>query len=126
MLADGKHQAPNADVAWPEPLRPRPHAPTPAWLVTTDDQCAWALEQAQLRTEWVKVQAGEGQPRPRGLPHGTTLLSATAVPHDPHMGLHTLGDQPGDAGHLVVHQRGSPAWLSEHITALWSSASTIA
>ena len=53
VLADGEHQAPNADVAWPEPLRPRPHAAPPVWLVTTDDQCARATEQAQLRTEWV-------------------------------------------------------------------------
>ena len=68
VLADGEHQAPNADVAWPEPLPPRPHALTPVWLVTTDDQCARATEQARLRTEWVIVQAGEGQPRPVGYP----------------------------------------------------------
>ena len=50
VLAEGEHQEPNADVAWPEPLCPRPHAPTPVWLVTTDDQCTRAAEQAQLRT----------------------------------------------------------------------------
>ena len=60
VLADGEHQEPNADVAWPEPLRPRPHAPTPGWLVTTNDQCAQATEQAQLRAKWVIVQVGEG------------------------------------------------------------------
>ena len=47
VLADGEHQEPNADVAWPKPLCPRPHAPTPVWLATTDDQCARATEQAQ-------------------------------------------------------------------------------
>ena len=96
------------------------------WLVTTDDQCARATEQAQLRAEWVIVQVREGQPRPRGLPCGTTLLVATEVPHDPHMAVHTLEDQPGGTGHLVVHQRGRPAWLREHVTALRSWASTIA
>ena len=29
VLAESEHQEPNADVAWPEPLRPRPHAPMP-------------------------------------------------------------------------------------------------
>ena len=125
VLADGEHQAPNADVAWPKPLRPRPHAPTPVWLVTTDDQCTRATEQAQLRTEWLIVQVGEGQPGHRGLPRGTTLLVATEVPHDPHMAVHTLEDQPGDMGHLVVHQRRGPAWLREHVGALRSWASTI-
>ena len=37
-----------------------------------------------------------------------------------------LEDRPGDTGHLVVHQRGGPAWLKEHVTALRSWASTIA
>ena len=119
--ADVEHQAPNADVAWPEPLRPRPHARTPVWLVTTDDQCGQVAEQAQLRTEWVIVQVGEGQPRPRGLPRRRTLLMAKEVPHDQH-----VEDQPGDKGHLVVHQRGGPAWLRDHITALRSLASKIA
>ena len=118
VLADGKNQAPNADVAWPQPLRPQPHAVTPVCLVTTDDQCAQSAEQAQLRAEWVIVQAGTGHPGPRGLPRGNTLLVATAVPQDPHMVVHMLGDQPEDAGHLVVHQRGSPALLREHLTAL--------
>ena len=126
VVADREHQATNADVAWPEPLRPRPHAPTPVWLVTTDDKCPRAIEQAQLRTEWVMVQVGEGQPRPRGLVRGTTLLVATEVPHDPHMAVHTLEDQREDAGHLVLHQRGGPAWLREHIMALPFWASTIA
>ena len=49
VVAESEHQEPNADVAWPEPLRPRPHAPTPLWLVTTDDQCTQAAGQAQLR-----------------------------------------------------------------------------
>ena len=48
------------------------------------------------------------------------------MPHDPQMAVHTLGDQPADTGHLVVHQRGGPAWLREHVTALRSWASTIA
>ena len=72
------------------------------------------------------MQVGAGQPRPRGLPRGTALLVATEVPHDPHMAVHALGDQPADTGHLVVHQRGGPAWLKEHVTALRSWASTIA
>ena len=38
----------------------------------------------------------------------------------------TLEDQPEDTGHLVVHQRGGPMWLKEHVTALRSLASTIA
>ena len=29
VLTDGEHQEPSADVAWPEPLCPWPHAPTP-------------------------------------------------------------------------------------------------
>ena len=126
LLADDEHQAPNADVAWPEPLRPRPHAPTPVWLVTTDDQFARATKQAQLRTECVIVQVGEGQPRPRGLPRGTILLMATEVTHDPQMAVHTLEDQPENARYLVVHQCGGPAWLRDHLTALWSFASQIA
>ena len=28
LLAESEHREPTADVAWPEPLRPRPHAPT--------------------------------------------------------------------------------------------------
>ena len=44
VLADGEHQAPNVDVTWPKSLRPRPRAPTPVWLVTTDDQCAQVAE----------------------------------------------------------------------------------
>ena len=125
-LVDGEHQEPNADVAWPEPLRPRPHAPTPVWLVTTDDQCARATEQAQLWAEWVIVKVGAGQPRPCGLPRGTTLLVATEVPHDPHMAVDTLEEQLEGTGHLVVHQRGGLAWLREHITALRPWASMIA
>ena len=126
VLAESEHREPNADVAWPEPLRPRPHAPTPVWLVTTDDQCTRAAGQAQLQAEWVIVQVGTGQPRPRGLPRGTALLVATGVPHDRHMSVHALEDKPEDTGHLVVHQRGGPAWLDEHVTALRSWASTIA
>ena len=126
VLAESEHREPNADVAWPEPLRPRPHALTPLWLVTMDDQCTRAAGRAQLQAEWVIVQVGAEQPRPRGLPRGTALLVATGVPHDPHMAVHTLEDQPEDTGHLVVHQRGGPAWLKEHVTALRSWASTIA
>ena len=96
------------------------------WLVTTDDQCTQAAEQAQLQAEWVVVQVGAGQPRPLGLPRGTALLVATEVPHDPHMAVHALEDQPEGTGHLVVHQSGGPAWLKEHVTALRSWASTIA
>ena len=126
VLAESEHREPNADVGWPEPLRPRPNAPTPVWLVTTDDQCTRAAGQAQLQAEWVIVQVGAGQPRPLGLPRGTALLVATEVQHDPHMAVHMLEDQPEDTGHLVVHQRGGPAWLKEHVTALRSWASTIA
>ena len=46
VLVDGEHQAPNADVAWIEPLRQQRHAPTSVLLVTTDDHCAQAAEQA--------------------------------------------------------------------------------
>ena len=126
VLAESQHQEPNADVAWPEPLRPRPHAPTTVWLVTTDDQCTRAAEQAQQQADWVVVQVAAGQPWPRGLPRGTALLVATEVPHDPDMAVHALEDQPEGMGHLVVHQRGRPAWLREHVTALRSWASTIA
>ena len=125
VVADGEQQAPNADVAWPEPLRSQTHATTTVWSVTTDDQCARATEQPQLLTEWVIVQLGAGQPRPCGLPRGTTLLVATVVPDDPHMAGHTLEDQPKDAGHPVLHQQGSPVWLREHLTALRSLASTV-
>ena len=72
------------------------------------------------------MQVGACEPKPRGLPRGTALLVATGVPHDPHMAVHALEDQPEDTGHLVVHQRGGPAWLKEHVTALRSSAGTIA
>ena len=126
VLADSEHREPNADVAWPEPLRPRPHAPTPVWLVTTDDQCTRSAEQAQLQTECVVVQMWEGQPRLCGLPRGTALLVATEVPHDPHMAVHALEDQTEGTGHLVVHQRGGLGWLREHVTAHWSWASTTA
>ena len=126
VLAESEHREPDADVAWPEPLRPRPHAPTPVWLVTTDDQCTRAAEQAQLQTEWVVVQVGAGQPRSRGLPRGTALLVATEVPHDPHMAVHASEDQHEGTGHLVVNQRGGPAWLRKHVTAVRSWASTIA
>ena len=125
VLVESEHQEPNADVAWPEPLRPRPHARTPVWLVTTDDQCTRAAEQAQLQTEWVVVQVGPGQPRPCGLPRGAALLVASEVPHDPHMAMHALQDQPEGTGHPVVHQRGGLAWLREHVTALRSWTSTI-
>ena len=47
------------------------------------------------------------------------------MPHDPHMAVHTLEDQPEDTGHLVVHGRGGPAWLLEHLTVLRSWASTV-
>ena len=67
-----------------------------------------------------------GQPRPRRLPRGTALLAATDVPHDPNMAVHTLEEQPEDTRYLVVHQRGGPAWLREHVTAIRSRASTIA
>ena len=125
MLADSRHKAPNADVAAAEPLRPQRHGPTLVWLVTTDNQCARATEQAQLRTWWDIVQLVAGQFRPREVPHGTGLLVATRVPHDPHMAVHTLEDQPDDTVHLVVHQSGSLAWLREHLTVLWSWASTV-
>ena len=126
VLAESEHQEPNADVAWPEPLRPQPHAPTLLWFVTTDDQCTQVAGQAQLRAEWVIVQVGAGQPKPRRLSRGTALLVATGVPHDPQMAVHALEDQLEDTGRLVVHQRGGPAWLKEHVTALRSWASTIA
>ena len=126
VLADGKHQEPNADVAWPEPLCPRPHALTPVWLVTTDNQCTRATEQAQVQAESVIVRVGAAQPGPRGLPRSTALLVVTEVPHDPHMAVHALEDQPEDTGHLLVHQRGGPAWLREHVTVLRSWASTVA
>ena len=58
VLADGEYQAPNADVAWFNFLRPRPHAPTLVWLVTTGDQCAQAAEQAELCAELVVLQEG--------------------------------------------------------------------
>ena len=125
VLAEGEHQEPHADVAWPEPLCPRPHAPALVWLVTTDNQCTRATEQAQPQTKCVIVQVVTGQPRPRGLPRGTALLVATGVPHDPHTAVHALENQPEDTGHLVVNQRGGPAWLRENVTALRSWASTI-
>ena len=49
------------------------------------------------------VQVGAGQPRPRGLPRRTALLVVMEVPHDPHMAVHALEDQPEDTGHLVLH-----------------------
>ena len=113
VLVDGEHQAPNTEVAWAKPLRPRPHAPRPVWLVAADDQCAQAAVQTQMLAKWVVVQVAAGQPRRWGLPHGTTLLVVTAVPHDRYM-----------AGHLVVVQSGERAWLREHLKALQFWAST--
>ena len=69
---------------------------------------------------------GRACPRRRGLPSGATLLVATVVPYNPHMALHALEDRPEDAAHLMVHQRGGPALLPEHIMALRSWASTVA
>ena len=48
VLVDAEHGAPNKDVACPEALRPRPHAPTSVWLVAKDNQCTQAEEQAPL------------------------------------------------------------------------------
>ena len=104
----------------------RAPAPTAVWLVTRADQCARGAEQVQLWPQWVIGQVRAGQRRSRGLPHGTTLLVATAMPHNPHMAVHTLEDRPEDTGHLVVHQRGGPAWLRGHLMALRSWATTVA
>ena len=93
--------------------------------MTTDDPRARAAEHAQLWAGWMIVQEGASHPWHRGLPCGTTELVATAVPHDPHMVMHTLEDHSEDSGHLVVHQRGGPAWLREHLLALRSWASTV-
>ena len=60
VLVDGEHRAPHADVASPEPLRPRPQARTPVWLVTTDEQCVQAAECAKLSAKWGVVQVGVG------------------------------------------------------------------
>ena len=52
----------------------------------------------------------EGQPKLCGLPRSTALLVATKVPHDPHMAVHTLEDQPEDTGHRCTSaesRRGS-------------------
>ena len=68
VLVDGEHQAQKADVAWPEPLRPRPHTPTLVWLVMTDNLCAQRAEQAQLWAEWVVVQEGRASPGPANYP----------------------------------------------------------
>ena len=46
------------------------------------------------------MQVGAGQPEPREPPRGTALLVATGVPHDPHMAVHALEDQPEDTGQL--------------------------
>ena len=92
VLVNGELFAPNADVAQPEHLRLQPNTPTPVWLVTTDDQCARAAEQAQFWTEWVVVPVRAGQPRPQGQPRGMILLVAMAVPHEPHMALYVLED----------------------------------
>ena len=59
------------------------------------------------------------------LPPDVIDLTATGVPHDLHMAVHALEDQLEDTRHLVVHQRGGPAWLKEHMTALRSWAGTI-
>ena len=41
------------------------------------------------------------------------------------MAVHALEDQPENTGHLVSHQRGGPAWLREHLTALQSWVSMV-
>ena len=94
--------------------------------MTTDNQCAQSAEQALLSNKWMVVQVQAGQPRPQRLTHNTALLVATAVPHAPRIALQALEHKPEDAGHLVVHQRGVPAWLWEHLTTLQSWAITTA
>ena len=61
VLAESEHREPNADVAWPEPLRPRGRAPAPVWLVTTDDQCTRAGG-ASAAPGRVGGSAGGGRP----------------------------------------------------------------
>ena len=68
---------------------------------------------------------GSGPAQAPGSTPRITLVVATAVPHDPHMAVHVLEHQPEDRGHLVVHPRGGPARLWEHLTALQSWASTV-
>ena len=130
VLPESEHQKPNADVAWPEPLHPRPHAPTPLWLVTTDDQCTQATGQAQLRAEWVIVQVGfevlglilrvldafwprgatwSGQvisspPGPSGGPSKTHLLPGGGVPRVHRAWSPVLPRRPRFATPRSVHQ----------------------
>ena len=94
VLVNSEHRAPNAEEAYPEPLRRQPPPLKPMWLVTRDNRCGQAAKQAQLWTESVVVQLAAGQPRSRGLPRGTSLLVAMVVPHDPRMALDALEDQP--------------------------------
>ena len=94
------HQEPKANLAWPEPLQPRHHVPTPVWLVTTDDQFAKAMEHAPLSDEWGVVLVGAGRPVPRGLRRNPAVIVASRVPHDQHMACHNLHDLGVAAGAL--------------------------
>ena len=78
-FVDVQHQEPNTNLAWPEPLQPRYHAPTPVWLVTTDDQCAKAVEHAPHSDEWGVVLVGAGRPVSRGLRRDPAVIEASRV-----------------------------------------------
>ena len=118
-LVAGEHREPNANAVWPTLLRPRPHVPTPVWLVSTEQQCEQAVAQAQHLPEWVLVQHGTGPHTARGLPREHRLLLATGPPMIPTW-RYEAGERPADTSHVVVYQRGGPMWLREHLTALKS------
>ena len=79
LFVDVQHQEPNANLAWPEPLQPRHDAPTPVWLVTTDNQCAKAVEHAPLSNEWGVVLVAAGQRVPQGLRRDPAVIEASRV-----------------------------------------------
>ena len=126
VLAESEHREPNADVAWPEPLRPRPHAPTPV-LVGDHGRPMHPSGGASAAPGRVGNSAGGGRPAqaPWTPPWHRPAGSYGGAARPTHGSAHA-GGPAGGHGTPVVHQRGGPAWLKEHVTALRSWASTIA
>ena len=126
ILPDVEHQEPNADVGWHEPLYPRPHAPTPIWLVATDDECAKGTEQAQFLAAWVIVQAGGGPAQAPWTPPRHCSAGGYRGAARPAGGGARARGPAGGHGTPGGAPARRPAWLREHVTALWSWARTIA
>ena len=97
ILVNGAHQAPNTDVAWSDTRCPGPRCPHRCGCRQKTSSAfrggtSTALEQLG------GVEVAAGQSLPRGVPQGATQLLTTAVPHYPHMALHTVDGQSEGGG----------------------------